>query len=345
MWDKFYVKLKQIVKKKIFLVIGSNSFSGSHFVNYLLSKGHKTIGVSRSKKIKDLFLPFKNNKNFKKFTFEPLNLNLEKDNDKIILLIKKYKINYVVNFAAQAMVAESWLYPCDYYKTNILSLVNLTNKLVKNKLIKKFIHVSTPEVYGNISGITKENTSYNPSTPYAISRSSFDMHLMALNKNYNFPVVFTRAANVYGPHQQLYRIVPKSIICALNKKKIELHGGGKSMRSFIYITDVAEATYKIAIKSKPGNIYHISSKNLISIKNLVEKVFKLNGLKVKKFIKIVAERPGKDKYYTLNSNKLIKEHKWKPKVSLTEGLFKTQEWINTNLKKINKLPLFYEHKR
>lgn len=333
------------MKKIFFLVIGSNSFSGSHFVNFILSKGHKTIGVSRSKKINNLFLPYQNNKNLKKFIFKPLNLNLEKDNDKIISLIKKYKIKYVINFAAQAMVAESWLYPGDYYKTNILSLVNLTNKLVKKKLIKKFIHVSTPEVYGNISGTTKENTSYNPSTPYAISRSALDMHLMALNKNYNFPVVFTRAANVYGPHQQLYRIVPKSIICALNKKRIELHGGGKSMRSFIYITDVAEATYKIAIKSKPGNIYHISSKNLISIKNLVEKVFKLNSLKVKKFIKIVAERPGKDKYYTLNSNKLIKEHKWKPKVSLTEGLFKTQEWINTNLKKINKLPLFYEHKR
>ena len=333
------------MKKFFFLVIGSNSFSGSHFVNFILSKGHKTIGVSRSKKINNLFLPYQNNKNLKKFIFKPLNLNLEKDNDKIISLIKKYKIKYVINFAAQAMVAESWLYPGDYYKTNILSLVNLTNKLVKKKLIKKFIHVSTPEVYGNISGTTKENTSYNPSTPYAISRSALDMHLMALNKNYNFPVVFTRAANVYGPHQQLYRIVPKSIICALNKKRIELHGGGKSMRSFIYITDVAEATYKIAIKPKPGNIYHISSKNLISIKNLVEKVFKLNGLKVKKFIKIVAERPGKDKYYTLNSNKLIKEHKWKPKVSLTEGLFKTQEWINTNLKKINKLPLFYEHKR
>ena len=226
-----------------------------------------------------------------------------------------------------------------------MSTISLAEELNKLKFIRKFLHISTPEVYGNISGTTKENTSYNPSTPYAISRSALDMHLMALNKNYNFPVVFTRAANVYGPHQQLYRIVPKSIICALNKKKIELHGGGKSMRSFIYITDVAEATYKIAIKSKPGNIYHISSKNLISIKNLVEKVFKLNGLKVKKFIKIVAERPGKDKYYTLNSNKLIKEHKWKPKVSLTEGLFKTQEWINTNLKKINKLPLFYEHKR
>ena len=170
------------------------------------------------------------------------------------------------------------------------------------------------------------------------------MHLMALKKNYNFPVVFTRAANVYGPNQQLYRIVPKSIICALTKKKIELHGGGKSMRSFIYITDVAQATYKIAINSKPGNIYHISTNNSITIKNLVSKIFSLNKLSIKKFVKVVAERPGKDKYYTLSSSKIRKEFNWQPKISLNEGLLK-QNWVSENLNKINKLSLTYEHKK
>ncbi len=327
------------------LVLGCNSFSGAHFVDFLLSKNHKTIGISRSGNVNNTFLPFKKNKNLKKFSFFKLNLNNNNDINKIIFIIKKYKIRYVVNFIAQAMVAESWIYPEDYYRTNVLSLVNLLKKLTKIKFLKKFVQVSTPEVYGNVSGLTKENTIYNPSTPYAISRCCLDMHLMSLKKNYNFPVIFTRAANVYGPHQQLYRIIPKSIIYAIKKKKIELHGGGKSMRSFIYITDVAEATYKILMKSVPGNIYHISSGNLISIKNLVKKIFYLNNLNSKKFIKIVAERPGKDKFYTLDSAKLRKEHKWKPKVSLLEGLLKTQEWVNKNLKSINKLKIFYEHKK
>jgi len=333
------------VKKLHFLIIGSNSFSGSHFVDHLLSLGHNVVGISRSKNMNNIFLPYKKNKNVKNFVFFKIDLNVDKDNDKIISLIKQFKISHVVNFAAQAMVAESWLYPIDYYKTNVISLVNLTNKLIKYKLLKKFVHVSTPEVYGNITGMTNENTVYNPSTPYAISRSCLDMHLMALKKNYNFPVVFTRAANVYGPGQQLYRIVPKSIICALNKKKIQLHGGGKSMRSFVYITDVAYATYKIAVNSKPGNIYHISNNNLISIKSLVDTIFKSNGLSSKKYINVTAERPGKDKYYTLKSLKLKREYNWKPKVSLSRGLSITRDWVSKNLKKINNLSLHYEHKK
>ncbi len=333
------------MKKKIFLIIGSNSFSGSHFIDYILSLKHKVIGVSRSSQINSIFLPYKKNNLIKNFKFYRIDLNNEKENKKLVNIIKKYKVEYIVNFSAQAMVAESWQYPVDYYRTNVLSLVKLVNKIMGIKSIKKFVHVSTPEVYGNIEGNTKENINYKPSTPYAISRSAFDMHLMALKKNYNFPIVFTRAANVYGPNQQLYRIVPKSIICALTKKRIELHGGGKSMRSFIYITDVAQATYKVAIKSKPGNIYHISTNNSITIKNLVSKIFSLNKLSIKKFVKVVAERPGKDKYYTLSSSKIRKEFNWRPKISLNEGLLKTKNWVNENLDKINKLSLKYEHKK
>lgn len=333
------------MNKKVFLIIGSNSFSGSHLVDYILNSNHRVIGVSRSLKINSIFLPYKNNKQIRNFKFYKIDLNKDKENKKLVNIIKKNKIEYIVNFSAQAMVAESWLYPEDYYRTNILSLVKLVDKIKEIKFIKKFVHISTPEVYGNINGITMENINYKPSTPYAISRAAFDMHLMALKKNYNFPVVFTRAANVYGPNQQLYRIVPKSIICALNKKKIELHGGGKSMRSFIYITDVAQAIYKIAINSKPGNIYHISTKNLITIKDLVSKIFSLNKLSIKEFVKVVADRPGKDKYYTLSSSKIRKEFNWRPKISLNEGLLKTKNWVSKNLNKINKLSLTYEHKK
>ena len=330
--------------KKTFLIIGSNSFSGSHFVNFLLSKGHKTIGVSRSKEINKIFLPYKENKNLHLFKFYKINLNKDKDVKNLLRIIKKNKIKYIVNFAAQAMVAESWIYPLDYYKTNVLSLVNFTKKLLSLK-IETFLHVSTPEVYGNISGLTKENKIYNPSTPYAISRASLDMHLMALFKNYNFPVIFTRAANVYGPGQQLFRIIPKSILSAILKKKIFLHGGGKSSRSFIYITDVAEATYGICLKSKKGKIYHISSEKLISINNLVKKIFKYNKIDHKKFIFITKERPGKDKTYKLSSLLLKKNFKWKPKISLDFGIEKTQDWIVKNINIIKKMSLKYEHKR
>src|SRR3989338_4008923 len=100
---------------------------------------------------------------------------------------------------------------------------------------------------------------YNPSTPYAVSRAAGDMWLKALYKSYQFPVVFTRAANVYGCGQQLYRIIPRAILYARLEKKLHLHGGGYSMRSFIHIYDVADATYRIALSGELGHTYHIST--------------------------------------------------------------------------------------
>jgi dTDP-glucose 4,6-dehydratase len=328
-----------------FLVIGSNSFSGSHFIDYVLKKRHLTIGVSRSNEINSVFLPYKNNINKKLFKFYKFNLNNKNGIRFIIKIIKKYKINLVVNFAAQAMVAESWEFPLDYYNTNILSQAELHFELLKIKNIKKYVHVSTPEVYGSTKSIIKENINYNPSTPYAVSRAACDMHLMNLFKNYKFPVVFTRSANVYGPGQQLYRIVPKTILSSISNKNMQLHGGGISKRSFIYITDVADATYKICLKAKSGEIYHISSNNVVKIKNLVKKIFILTNGSYKKFVKIGKERPGKDQLYFLNSNKLKKKIKWKSKISLDNGLKYTIDWIKKNYKCLNNISDIYKHKK
>ena len=162
------------------------------------------------------------------------------------------------------MVAESWLNPSHWYRTNLLSQVEFHNELRKLSFIKKYIHISTPEVYGNNDNWIKENNNFKPTTPYSVSRAACDMHLLSFHNAYNFPVVFTRAANVYGPGQQLYRIIPRTILSALSKKKLNLDGGGYSQRSFIYITDVVKATLEITLKGT-GFELHISTKDAISM--------------------------------------------------------------------------------
>ena len=219
-----------------FLVIGSNSFSGSNFVNYLLKNNYKVIGVSRSKDVHENFLPYlwiNQNTNYlsDKFIFEQIDLN--KDLEKLISLIDNYEPQYIVNFAAQGMVAESWLNPTHWYKTNVLSQVAFHDELRKRDFLKKYVHVTTPEVYGSTDeGWIKENYNFMPSTPYAVSRAACDLHLLSFFKAYDFPVVFTRAANVYGPGQQLYRIIPRTMLGALTGKGMNLNGGGLSERSF-----------------------------------------------------------------------------------------------------------------
>lgn len=326
-----------------FLIIGSNSFSGSNFINYLLDKNIYVIGISRSKELNPVFLKYKKNKNINKFKFYNYDLN------KNLNLIKKkiidFKPNYIVNFASQSMVAESWIYPDHWYQTNIISQVKLFDFLKNLKFIKKYTHVSTPEVYGNTTVQMKEHMNYCPSTPYAISRAACDMHLSEMYKNYNFPVVFTRAANVYGPGQQLYRIIPKTIMCALKKIKLNLHGGGKSMRSFIHINDVVEATYRIARFGKLNNVYHISTKEEISIKSLVYKILNTLNLNPEKIIKVTKDRTGKDMLYSLSSNKLKKELNFIPATSLNDGLKDTINWTVDNFKILKKISTVYTHKK
>ena len=209
------------------------------------------------------------------------------------------------------MVAESWLNPTHWYKTNIISQVALHDELRKRKFLKKYVHVTTPEVYGSTdSGWLKESFNFYPSTPYAVSRAACDMHLISFLKAYDFPVVFTRAANVYGPGQQLYRIVPRTFLSSLTGEKINLHGGGISERSFIHIEDVVNATLKIALDAEPGTSWHLSTEQAISIRNLVEKICDITGAEFNNIVNIGEERLGKDLNYLLDSKKVRSEFNW-----------------------------------
>ena len=334
-----------------FLIIGSNSFSGSHFVNQTLNSGFEVLGVSRSKEPLDIFLPYKwGIENVtkkidlsKKFKFK--NLDLNKDLEKLKQLIDEFKPEFIVNFASQGMVAESWLNPLHWFQTNLMSQVGLHDFLRNKKFLKKYVHVTTPEVYGSTDGgWIKENFSFAPSTPYAVSRAGCDLHLMSFFKAYDFPVVFTRAANVYGPGQQLYRIIPRAFLSAKTNKKMELHGGGKSRRAFIHIQDVVEATLKIALDAEPGSSWHISSNNSVSIRDLVKKIFALTNLDFDDLVINVDDRLGKDQNYLLNSDKLRKVHGWTDKISLELGLENTLSWIEEHISILKDLPWKYQHK-
>ena len=150
------------------------------------------------------------------------------------------------------MVGESWLHPDHWMMTNVVSTVRLHELLRRHDGLQRYVHVTTPEVYGSTEGWVREDAPFNPSTPYAVSRAAGDMSLQTYFANYHFPVVFTRAANVYGPGQQLYRIVPRTIVAAMGAQKLRLDGGGKSVRVFIHMTDVSDATLKIALRGKLG---------------------------------------------------------------------------------------------
>ncbi len=326
------------------LIIGSNSFAGSNFINYLLKKKIKVYAVSRRNEINKEYLIYKKNKHIDYFKFYKINLNVKTDLNKLIRIIKNKQIKYIVNFAAQGMVAESWVNPEHWYQTNVVSNSMLIKELNKIKIIK-YLNFTTPEVYGHTHKLLKENNNFSPTTPYAISRSAQDLNLIAYNKTLNFPVVFTRTSNIYGPYQKSYRIIPKIIISILTNKKIPIHGKGDTLRSFIYMEDVSSALYKVLIdKKNNGETFHISTKNFISILELVKIIKKIMKCK-KKIHYHIKERDGKDLKYTLNSNKIRKLYSWRDETNLESGILKTIYWAKKNINFFKKTSLKYIHKK
>lgn len=299
------------------------------------------VGVSRSAEPHQVFLPYKQRANA---AFEFRQLDLNHDLERLSLLFDEFSPDYVVNFAAQSMVGESWQHPEHWFQTNVVSTVKLHDALRDCQSLKKYVHVSTPEVYGSCSGLIREHTNYQPSTPYAVSRAAADMSLMTYRQAYDFPVVFTRAANVYGPGQQLYRIIPRTILFFLTGRTLELHGGGHSVRSFIHIADVADGTMRAARQGAAGDIFHFSTPLNISIRELVEMIAAQLGVDFEAQVKVVGERLGKDSAYLLDSSKAREELGWQDRISLEQGVEETIDWVRTNLDVLVKQPMNYQHK-
>ena len=329
--------------KKI-AIIGSNSFSGSHLVDYILEKTNiKVLGISRSPEYKSIFLPYLYNKQ-KSNRFDFYQMDLNKDLDRILLLLDKEKPDVIVNYAAQGEVQHSWDHPEHWFKTNCMGIVNLANNLKSKTYLKRYVHISSPEVYGYTEGNVKENFTYNPSTPYAASKAAGDLFLFTLVKNFNFPLIMIRSTNVYGVHQQLYRIIPKTIIKLKRGQKIEMHGGGISVKSYIHIRDVTNGIFKAIQSGKAGNIYHLSPEKGYSISEVVRKICEKMGYDYEKSIVPVGERLGQDAAYIIDSTKARSELDWKPEISFDNGLNEMIAWIEENWDDISKEHLEYVHK-
>jgi dTDP-glucose 4,6-dehydratase len=326
------------------LVLGSNSFSGASFVRYLLQQGVDVVGASRSAEAAEVFLPYKWLTQERQTRFRFVRLDLNHDLDALEQLIRSERIQTIANFASQSMVGESWDKPDDWMQTNVVSVARLAERLRHIDFLERYVHVTTPEVYGSTDGWIDENTPFNPSTPYAVSRAAGDMLVKIYRETFGLPVVSTRAANVYGPGQPLYRIIPRTIYFLLTGEILELHGGGVSTRSFIHIDDVSNATWKIAQNAPIGETYHISTDSIIAIKDLVALLCDKLNKPSDAHVKIVGERLGKDGAYWLNSEKLRAKLGWADTIGLEQGLEETLGWAQANLVALRAQPMHYIHK-
>lgn len=323
-------------------VLGSNSFSGSDFVDFLIEDAqNEVLGISRSPEKGPLFLPYLRHAS-PKFKFHQLDFNGEMS--KILQVLDEFAPEYIVNFAAQSEVAPSWVNPDHWFQTNTVALAQLINHLKDRKYLHRYLHISSPEVYGTCEGNVTELSPMNPSTPYAASKAAADFLLSTYYKNFGFPLVTVRATNVYGAYQQLFKIIPRSAIYLKLGKKIQLHGGGQAVKSYIHIRDVSKGELAIMEKGKVGELYHLSPDTGYAVREVVQTICAAMNRSFTESTENVAERLGQDAAYVIDSTKARTELGWKPEISLTEGIAGVIKWVDEFWDEIQQQPLEYIHK-
>lgn len=325
------------------VVLGSNSFSGQDFVDLLLDDANnEVVGVSRSPERGALFLRYKLRKDLSRLRYFQLDMN--KDMPAILDLLEREKPSHIVNFAAQSEVAPSWEHPDHWFATNTVALAKLVNHLRDKKYLKRYLHVSSPEAYGSCVGNVMEEAPLNPSTPYAASKAAADMLLKTYHKQFGFPLLTVRGTNVYGPRQQVFKIIPRSIIFLKMGRKIDLHGGGVAVKSYIHVRDISQGELSILNNGTLGQIYNLSPDKGVSVRTVVETIARRMGRKFEESVTIVAERPGQDAAYVIDSSRARREFAWAPVMSLEQGLSDVVRWVEEYWPEISKQTLDYQHK-
>lgn len=238
-------------------------------------------------------------------------------------------VDAILNFAAETHVDRSIVDPERFLRTDALGTHVLLQAL-RELAISRYLQVSTDEVYGNVAhGESLETDALRPRSPYAASKAASDLLVLAYRATYDAPVVITRGSNTYGPYQYPEKIVPLFVTNLIDDLPVPLYGDGLQIRDWLHVEDHARAILDVFERGGIGNVYNISGEtartNLELTRTLVERC----GRSMKTHVERVADRPGHDRRYAVNSNKL-RALGWKPQVPFEEGIARTIDWYRAN---------------
>jgi dTDP-glucose 4,6-dehydratase len=337
-----------VIKVKIYLVTGGAGFIGSNFIHYMLNKYDdvKIINLDKLTYAGNLenLKSFMDNSNYSFIQGDIC------DRDRLEYIFENYNIDYVVNFAAESHVDRSIEDPSIFIKTNVIGtqvILDVCKKYwslgEKFKNDKKYLQVSTDEVYGSLGkdGYFTEVTPLNPHSPYSASKASADLIVKSYYDTFKLPVNITRCSNNYGPYQFPEKLIPLVINNCLQGKDLPIYGDGKNIRDWLFVEDHCKAIDMVLKKGKIGDIYNIGGNNEktnIEIVNIIintlNNILKENDERKKhidkELIKYVKDRKGHDKRYAIDSVKIRNTLNWYPETSFEEGIMKTILWYLEN---------------
>jgi dTDP-glucose 4,6-dehydratase len=238
----------------------------------------------------------------------------------------------VVHFAAESHVDRSIYEPAPVIQTNVTGTFILLQ--VARKLdIKRFIHISTDEVYGDMepNAFANESSPLQPSSPYSASKASSDLIVRSYVRTFNFPALITRASNNYGPFQFPEKFLPLMITNALDGKPLPIYGDGKQERDWLHVEDHCSGILAVLERGRIGEVYNIGGLDVLENLTMARRLLRATG-KPETLLSYVKDRPGHDRRYALTCDKMDQELGWTPSVSLDEGLRQTIDWYRANTK-------------
>ncbi|HFK1530436.1 dTDP-glucose 4,6-dehydratase [Bacillus thuringiensis] len=310
------------------LVTGGAGFIGSNFVRYMVKKYPEYNIVNLDS------LTYAGNLENLKDIEESSNYKFVKgdiaDRQFINQLFKEEKFDYVLNFAAESHVDRSITNPDIFIQTNIQGTQVLLDA-AKNAEVKKYLQVSTDEVYGTLgeTGYFTEETPLASNSPYSSSKAGADLLVRAYHETFGLPVNITRCSNNYGPFHFPEKLIPLMIINALNDKQLPVYGDGLNVRDWLHVEDHCQAIDLVLHKGKNGEVYNVGGNNERTNIEIVKTILKALG-KPESLIKYVTDRPGHDRRYAIDATKLREELGWSPKYNFDTGIEQTIKWYLEN---------------
>lgn len=302
-------------------IIGGGNVYALNLARHLHELGIEHFGIGRSPRKCDALWQVEHD-----YAYYPY--HLIKHLDLALDLLDRERPDVIVNFAAQGESAASFGEQTDYYyATNTLAMVRFAEALRKRDYLRRFIQAGTSEVYGATLQPAREDDPLRPTSPYAISKAAFDQHLQVMHRVHGFPVNVLRPSNAYCPGQQLHRIIPRAIICALSGKRLQLQGGGQAQKSYMHATDLARAIVAVLERGQVGKVYNCGPDKPIRIRELVAIALEQCDKWFTNVVDDVPARTGEDSIYWIDSSELQLDTGWHPTLGLSYGLNQMVRWV------------------
>jgi dTDP-glucose 4,6-dehydratase len=308
------------------LVTGGCGFIGSNFIRYMLSSSScaitnldKLTYAGNLENLKDL-------ENHPRYTFVRGDVAEKEDLEKVFAK----GVDGIVNFAAESHVDRSIINPDAFVRTNIYGTYLLLEK-ARHKGVKRFLQVSTDEVYGSLgeTGAFREDTPLSPNSPYSASKASADLLAMAYHKTFGLPVVLTRCSNNYGPYQFPEKLIPLLVSNALEARELPIYGAGLNVRDWLHVLDHCAAIALVLDKGAEGSVYNVGAGNERTNLEIVELILEILG-KPRSLIRYVSDRPGHDRRYAIDNGKIKKDLGFETRVPFRSGMEQTVRWYVEN---------------